>query len=104
MQVDVVYTVDWLAGQAGRVKVVDVRHLRVEDIEGLKHEAGFCTQAIADLTVPKRGALRCDTVVLDQRSRAKVPNPKTAEERAGRFDREPGGDYTIERTRYARSR
>src|SRR5262245_11381733 len=104
MEVDVVHSVDWLARQAGRVEVVDVRHLRVEDIERLEHESRFCTQAITDLTVPKRGALRCDTGILDQRSRPKVPTPKTAEERSRRFDREPGGDDAIERPRHTRSR
>src|SRR5262245_50315941 len=30
MEVDVVYTVDWLTGQARRVEIVNVRHVRVE--------------------------------------------------------------------------
>ncbi len=47
--------------------------------ERLQHEAGFVRQAISDFAIPDRRALRVDTPVFDERTRAEMTNAETAE-------------------------
>ena len=69
MRVDVLHAVGRLAGQARCVEVVDVRDVRIEDVERLQHEASLVRQPIADLAIPNRRALRVDAPILDEGAR-----------------------------------
>src|SRR5581483_3413990 len=92
-----------LAGQAGRVPVVDVRCFRVEDVEQLENQAHTGRQPISELAVPKRGALRRHRAILDEWPRAEVPHSQASRQPVSRLGGGSRRNDAIERTGYVRT-
>src|SRR5688572_2510686 len=92
-----------LAAQLRLEEVVDVRHLRVEEVEAFDEQPHTLRELVADLAVDDRRLLRLDAGVLDERPRAEVTEPQAAErarpDASRRVDFDTGRDDAVQCTR-----
>src|SRR6185503_4906322 len=68
-----------LAMQAGRIEVVDVAGLRIEEIECFDGDPRPPVEFVPELEVDERRRLRLRRAVLEQWPRAEVPQSQAAE-------------------------
>src|SRR5262245_57883541 len=82
--------------QPRSVEIVDIRHVGIEDVEQLEYHTCPGRDAIADLSIPKRSAVRVDTGVLNEGARTKMTDAQAAEQRLCRLHRHTRGNDSIE--------
>ena len=104
VRVDVVHALERLTRQPGRVEVVDIGHVGVEQIEALDCQAQLVGEVHANLSVPDRRRLRRDGPVLDERPWTEVPQPDAAGDAPGGFHGDRARDDPVERARDAIAR
>ena len=97
VRVDALHPVDRLARQPGGVEVVDVRDVRIEQVEPLDRDAQLLVQGDAELGIPDGGRCGLHAVVLDQRPGAEVSHADAAENPSGGLDRHGARDDPVER-------
>ena len=96
MHVNVLHSVRRLAGQTRCVDVVNVRDVRVENVEHLQHEASLARQSIANPAIPDRRALRVDAPILNEWARTEMANSKTSKYRLTGLNRHAGRDHSVQ--------
>lgn len=91
MEMDVWNTFQGLAGQPGRVKIVDVVVAAVQKVEGLECDGPVGTDAAADLGADEGGGVGADGVVLQERAGSEVAQAEASVKAPSFWEGESGG-------------
>src|SRR5688572_31465997 len=100
MEMDVFYGLR-LVLEAGFEEIVDVGHLRIEQIEAFYAEPNPLGELVAHLAIEDGGCFGRDAIVLEQCTRTKMADPDAPEwpcrDPRRRIHRHATGNHTIER-------